>query len=244
MKRAGSAYDSPSASARAPRSQRKTLVMTLHRIARPTITLAFAYLLGGCFVNGQTGVVMSTPNVGVQTTVAVPPPPAFNTSMTASVMVPAGVQVLQAQCQQGTQEACNGLDDNCDGVIDEGCGYSGGNIQITAAWQTASDIDLHVVDPTGAEVFYGARNSASGGVLDHDANAACRIAPPTVENVYWNSPQPPSGAYQIRLVAYDMCGVPNTPTTLSISVGGRVIGTYSVSFTQQNQSYTIPFTVP
>jgi len=116
--------------------------------------------------------------------------------------------------------------------------------QITAAWQTASDIDLHVVDPTGAEVFYGARNSASGGELDHDANAACRIAPPTVENVYWNSPQPPSGNYQIRLVAYDMCGVPNTPTTVSISVGGRVIGTYSVSFTQQNQSYTIPFTVP
>ncbi len=202
-----------------------------------------ATLLGGCTFTTQTGLVTTT-NLGVNASLNVPPPPTFNTSVTASVAVPAGVQVLQAACQEGTQEACNGLDDNCNGVIDEGCGYQGGNIQITAAWQTASDIDLHVTDPSGAEIYYAARSSATGGVLDHDANAACRIAPPTVENVYWNSQNPPRGTYQVRLVAYDMCGVPNTPTTLSISVGGHVVGTYSVSFTQRNESYTIPFTVP
>ncbi len=204
----------------------------------PRLALACGLLasLQGCTLTGRGGLLVTS-------TVSTPTP-TFNTAVTANVAVPAGVQVLQAQCQPGTQEACNGLDDNCNGVIDEGCGYSGGNIQITAAWQTASDIDLHVIEPTGAELYYAQRSSASGGVLDHDANAACRIAPPTVENVYWNAPQPPSGTYQIRLVAYDMCGVPNTPTTLSISVGGRVIGTYSVTFTQQNQTYTIPFTVP
>ena len=192
-------------------------------------------LLPACVVTGRT-------TVSTRTTVATPN---FNPAVTATVAVPTeGVQVLQAQCQQGTEEACNGLDDNCNGVIDEGCGYQGGNIQITAAWQTASDIDLHVTDPSGAEVYYAARSSASGAVLDHDANAACRIAPPTVENVYWNTQTPPSGTYQVRLVAYDMCGVPNTPTTLSISVGGRVIGAYSVTFTRQNESYSIPFTIP
>ncbi len=217
--------------------------MKLRLLAATALSIASAAALGACTLTGTTGVV-TTGTVGVNTSINVPPPPTFNTSVTASVAVPANVQVLQAQCQEGTQEACNGLDDNCNGVIDEGCGYQGGNIQITAAWQTASDIDLHVTDPTGAEVYYAARSSASGAVLDHDANAACRIAPPTVENVYWNRQTPPSGTYQIRLVAYDMCGVPNTPTTLSISVGGRVIGAYSVAFTRQNESYTIPFTIP
>jgi tRNA (guanosine-2'-O-)-methyltransferase len=193
--------------------------------------------LAGCFVTGR-----ATATTTVRTTTIARP--TFNPAVTAAVAPPAEVQVLQAQCQPGTQEACNGLDDNCDGVIDEGCGYSGGNIQITAAWQTASDIDLHVVDPAGHEIYYAQRNSASGGTLDHDANAACAVAPPTVENVYWNTQDPPRGQYQVRIVAYDMCGVPSTPVTLSISVGGRVVGTYSATFVARNQSHTIPFTVP
>ena len=192
-------------------------------------------LLPACVVTGRT-------TVSTRTTVATPN---FNPAVTATVAVPTeGVQVLQAQCQQGTEEACNGLDDNCNGVIDEGCGYQGGNIQVTAAWQTSSDVDLHVLDPSGAEIYYAQRSSASGGRLDHDANAACRPEPPTVENVYWDSPSPPSGTYRVRVVAYDMCGVPATPTTLSISVGGRVVGSYRVDLTQRGQQFEIPFTIP
>ena len=191
--------------------------------------------LPACVVTGRTAVT-------TRTTVATPN---FNPAVTATVAVPTeGVQVLQAQCQQGTEEACNGLDDNCNGVIDEGCGYQGGNIQVTAAWQTSSDVDLHVLDPSGAEIYYAQRSSASGGRLDHDANAACRPEPPTVENVYWDNPSPPSGTYRVRVVAYDMCGVPATPTTLSISVGGRVVGSYRVDLTQRGQQFEIPFTIP
>ena len=191
-------------------------------------------LLPACVVTGRTAVT-------TRTTVATPN---FNPAVTATVAVPTeGVQVLQAQCQQGTEEACNGLDDNCNGVIDEGCGYQTGNIQVTAAWNSSSDIDLHVVDPMGEEIYYGHRNSGSGGVLDRDANAACSVSPPTVENVYWPS-APPSGQYRVRVVAYDMCGSGNTPVTLSIAVGGRVVGAYTLNFTYDRQEFTIPFNLP
>jgi hypothetical protein len=203
------------------------------------LVLVFAFCPAGCFLTAQTRA--QTMVTHTTTTVATP---TFNRELSASVAVPANVQVLQAHCQEGTQEACNGLDDNCNGVIDEGCDYSGGNVQITAAWQTASDVDLHVVDPSGAEIYYGSVTSPSGGRLDHDANAACQARPPTVENVFWSSQSPPRGTYQIRLHAYDMCGVPNTPTTLSISVGGRIVGTYSATFTQQNQMFSIPLSIP
>ena len=216
--------------------------MKLRLLVATAFSIASAAALGACTLTGTTGVV-TTGTVGVNTAINVPPPPTFNTAVTASVAVPANVQVLQAQCQEGTQEACNGLDDNCNGVIDEGCGYQGGNVQITVAWQSSSDIDLHVTDPNNEEVFYGHRNSASGAVLDRDANAACNQSPPTVENVYWGT-QPMPGQYRIRVVAYDMCGSPSTPATVSISVGGRILGTYSMNFSQRGQQFDIPFNVP
>jgi hypothetical protein len=200
----------------------------------------FALLLGvpalsaGCVFSAQARVPT------VQATVNTP---TVTTATETSVAVPVGVTMIQAQCQQGTQEACNGLDDNCNGVIDEGCGYQGGNVQVTVAWQSSSDIDLHVTDPNNEEVYYGHRNSVSGAVLDRDANAACNQSPPTVENVYWGT-QPMSGQYRIRVVAYDMCGSPSTPATVSISVGGRILGTYSMNFSQRGQQFDIPFNVP
>ena len=204
-------------------------------LSQIALLLGVPALSAGCVFSAQARVPT------VQATVNTP---TVTTATETSVAVPVGVTMIQAQCQQGTQEACNGLDDNCNGVIDEGCGYQGGNIQVTAAWQTSSDVDLHVLDPSGAEIYYAQRSSASGGRLDHDANAACRPEPPTVENVYWDSPSPPSGTYRVRVVAYDMCGSPSTPATVSISVGGRILGTYSMNFSQRGQQFDIPFNVP
>ncbi|MBL8601770.1 MAG: hypothetical protein JNK72_07595 [Myxococcales bacterium] len=213
--------------------------MTMYkRLTAGLVVLGTFQALSACVVRGNGQLY------GTTTTVVTPRPTvATSSTLTASVAVPTGVVALQAACNPGAPEQCNGLDDNCNGVIDEGCGYQTGNIQVTAAWNSSSDIDLHVVDPFNEEIYYGRRNSRSGGVLDRDANAACSVAPPTVENVYWSA-APPSGTYRIRVVAYDMCSSSNTPVTLSVAVGGRIVGAYQLNFTYDRQEFQIPFTIP
>ncbi len=208
------------------------------RMAAGAAAVTLFQALTGCVV-GTRGQMQGT----VTTVTAQPQPVQPTSTLTATVDVPTGVFAVQTQCVPGSPEQCNGLDDNCNGVIDEGCGYQTGNIQVTAAWSSSSDIDLHVIDPNGEEIYYGHRNSSSGGVLDRDANAACSVSPPTVENVYWPD-NPPSGQYRVRAVAYDMCGSGNTPVTLSIAVGGRIVGAYQLNFTYDRQEFTIPFVIP
>ena len=94
-----------------------------------------------------------------------------STVLRARVEPPGDVAPAQTHCQRGAPELCNGLDDNCDGAIDETCGYRSGDVQLTAAWSTRADVDLHVVDPIGEEIYYNHATSDSGGRLDHDANA-------------------------------------------------------------------------
>jgi len=170
--------------------------------------------------------------------------------LSAGVRVEAGfggVTAVQQQCNPNAGEACNGLDDNCNGIIDEGCGYSSGNIQITLAWGSGADLDMYVTDPTGYTISYSRRNSPSGGHLDHDARGACvrAQADATIENVYWDSPRPPSGTYRVEVHNYSGCRVSNvTPATLSIAVGGQVIGAYNVALRPGERQAVAEFYMP
>ena len=138
----------------------------------------------------------------------------------------AGVQVLEEGCRQGAVEACNGLDDNCNGQIDEGCGYASGSIQITLSWDTGADLDLHVTDPNGDTLYFDRPRVRSGGFLDHDATGVCVTDTGNngIENAYWNSSDPPPGDYQVEVHYYRECGSAGGPThaTVSIAIGGRV----------------------
>lgn len=142
-----------------------------------------------------------------------------------------GVVVIESACSPGAQERCDGLDNNCNGAIDEGCGYQTGNVQITLAWNTGADIDMYVTNPNGETINYSTPNDSTGGMLDHDARGACGgSGNATVENVYWGG-NPPRGNYQVELHywAGNSCSYNAGPTmtTLSISVGGQVIGAYN-----------------
>jgi tRNA (guanosine-2'-O-)-methyltransferase len=142
-----------------------------------------------------------------------------------------GVSPLGYACSGDAAEQCNGLDDDCDGAIDEGCGYLGGAIQVTLAWDTGADLDLYVTDPFGDTVSYERRSARSGALLDRDARGACASGQgdATVENVYWSTPRPPSGRYRVDVNYWGDCGVAGATTaTLSISVGGQLAGAYAV----------------
>lgn len=72
-------------------------------------------------------------------------------------------------CTQIAPESCfNARDDNCNGIVDEGCGVQGGLIQFTIAWDDAeADVDLNVQDPKGQLAEVG-RVTACGLTKERD----------------------------------------------------------------------------
>ena len=95
---------------------------------------------------------------------------------------------------------------------------AGGDIQVSVTWDTQADVDLHVVEPNGAEIYYGSTMSASGGELDIDANAACSTSNLTQENVGWAPGEAPTGTYIVRVDYWDACGTPQTDYIVTVSL--------------------------
>ncbi len=218
-------------------------------VLKGSLVLSAFLAVAGCRLQAH-GFIEPPPPVTVQAQVSAPPPPTATVQVTApQPQVATGVSVVTTSCTQGAPEVCNGLDDDCDGQIDEGCGYSSGNIQITLAWNTGADLDLYVTDPAGETISYSHTHSASGGTLDHDARGQCRPNDQNnhIENTYWNAQQhPPSGTYQVAVHYWGECNSNAGPTTatLSISVGGRVIGAYNYTLAPSQRVTIASFNIP
>jgi len=96
-----------------------------------------------------------------------------------------------------------------------------GDFQASVAWTGKSDVDLHVFDPSGEEVFYGNRTAASGGTLDIDSNAACDIDDTNVENIFWPLNGAPAGQYRVELHYFDDCSVPRSDWVVTVLLKGQ-----------------------
>ncbi len=94
-----------------------------------------------------------------------------------------------------------------------------GDVQVTLSWDADSDVDLHVVDPSGEEIFYAHRRSASGGTLDLDSNAGCDIDHVRNENITWPVGRAPRGRYTVRVDYWDSCAAAQTNYTVRINNG-------------------------
>jgi hypothetical protein len=98
-----------------------------------------------------------------------------------------------------------------------------GEVQVTLTWDTLADMDLAVVEPTGAEVYFGNPNSPSGGTLDVDSNFPCGSNTYQVENVFWPPNQAPAGTYTVYVDQYSNCGAGNANWTLTVRMNGQVV---------------------
>lgn len=78
---------------------------------------------------------------------------------------------------------------------------AGGAVKVTLSWESAVDLDLHVTDPDGEELYYSDKTSASGGLLDIDDTDGGTSANPAAENIYWDT-NAPSGTYTVTVVYY------------------------------------------
>lgn len=105
-----------------------------------------------------------------------------------------------------------------------------GDVQVTLSWDSDADVDLHVVDPSGEEIYFANRTSASGGQLDLDSNAGCSIDDVRNENITWPVGTAPRGTYTVRVDYWSSCGVARTNYTVLVNNGGAV-QIFSGSFT-------------
>ena len=109
-----------------------------------------------------------------------------------------------------------------------------GDVQVSVSWTGASDVDLHVFDPSGEEVYYGNLTSASGGTLDLDSNPACDIDNVNNENIVWPVGQAPHGDYRVVVHYYDDCGAPRSDFVVTVQMAGHAPQTFSGSFVGLN----------
>jgi len=119
-----------------------------------------------------------------------------------------------------------------------------GAVQVTLTWSTFADLDLHVLEPDGTEIYYDNRTSTDGGTLDVDSNGGCNNETNSpVENVYWTNP-PPAGTYTARVVYFEDCAGSGPQTfTLTVKINGRVVLQQQGMVNAANDSQDFTFTV-
>lgn len=104
-----------------------------------------------------------------------------------------------------------------------------GDVQVSVSWDVDSDVDLHVVDPNGDEVYWNNTEVDSGGALDLDSNADCEIDHTNNENITWS--KAPAGTYTVRVDYYRGCDVPRSNYVVTIQVVGQPTKTFTGFFT-------------
>lgn len=110
-----------------------------------------------------------------------------------------------------------------------------GALVVSLFWDTEADLDLHVVDPDGIEIWKRNINSyeapapgepadpsawKSGALLDFDSNAECVIDGRRRENVIWKE-APPAGQYVVRVDTFSLCGAAAARWTVEVYSGGE-----------------------
>ncbi len=109
-----------------------------------------------------------------------------------------------------------------------------GDLVVTLTWDTEADVDLHVVDPLGNEIYHGAPSSqdafapsssasaVSYGILDFDSNANCIIDGLRLEDVTWAN-APPPGHYLVRVDTASLCGQVSAHWTVRVILHGTTL---------------------
>jgi hypothetical protein len=98
-----------------------------------------------------------------------------------------------------------------------------GDVQITLRWESSADLDLHVTEPNGTEIWYSDKGPTStGGRLDVDSNVNCEENG-SVENVFWPEGQGPEGQFLVEVDGYSVDGCGGGQYTVVANVRGREV---------------------
>ena len=111
-----------------------------------------------------------------------------------------------------------------------------GELVVTLTWDDAADVDLHVVDPNGSEIYHALPSSrdpfapadadASFGMLDVDSNADCAADDLRQEDVIWAA-APPAGHYTVRVDTPSLCSTPAARWAVQVRLRGEALAAAS-----------------
>lgn len=105
-------------------------------------------------------------------------------------------------------------------------GAKTGDVQVSLAWDTMDDIDLHVQYRSGGyadTIWWRRRFGSTGGVLDVDMNARPPLGAIAVENVFWPAGGTPSGEFAVGVHFFrSWTGRTEVPVTVRIKSAGGV----------------------
>lgn len=110
-----------------------------------------------------------------------------------------------------------------------------GDLKITLLWEYAADMDLHILEPGGFHIYHAAKQSPTGGMLDHDNIPG---GPGSAENVYWVTP--PAGTYRIFVRYYSSSGPLPGNCKVVVQQRDKEPRIYDLHFTQPKEDIYIP----
>ena len=114
-----------------------------------------------------------------------------------------------------------------------------GALVVTLTWDTDANLSLHVVDPTGSEIYWGHPSSqppfsfdqvdgGSYGYIDYDSNANCVIDGLRREDAIWPGTDAgvssvPAGQYTVRVDTPSLCGQAEAHWTVEAILEGATV---------------------
>jgi hypothetical protein len=128
-----------------------------------------------------------------------------------------------------------------------------GRFVVSLSWDDEADLDLHVVDPRGVEIWKRNINSYEppppgaspeppntphpGGILDFDSNASCVPDGRRAENVVY-ADKPPSGHYLVRVDTASLCKATGARWRVEGLLDGASIGAAEGSSTEYDTRFS------
>ena len=128
-----------------------------------------------------------------------------------------------------------------------------GRFVISLTWDDDADLDLHVVDPRGVEIWKRNINSYEppppgaspeppntphpGGILDFDSNAECVQDGRHAENIVY-ADKPPSGHYAVRVDTFSLCKAAGARWRVEGFLDGASIGAAEGASTEYDTRFS------
>jgi hypothetical protein len=113
-----------------------------------------------------------------------------------------------------------------------------GDVKITLSFDRLHDLDLHVIEPGGEEIWFDRKVTATGGVLDLDSGENCMPSPANAENIFWPPGGAPAGTYQVKVQNFQQCSAGPIDYTVRVAYD-NVVNTYEGTFADGTASEVV-----